>query len=274
MKRKLLITLIALALTLVLGGNGQAITYDLVDQNVQVEVTSGNTNVYGPQGAYGWWINGVYNLYSQQWWIGQPGKGQVPVASPPLALTGSAQLAPNVATFAYAGAGFTIDEIYFLLGGPVGTVTSDLGETFRLINTSNKSETFYIYLYSDFDLKGIPPGDVATISKALDQAVQVGKGLINDTVVAPNASRGEVNFYAATLTRLSGAANYHLNNVLGPLGPGDMTYAFEWDVTLTPGFSSIISVDKHVNAIPVPPSLLLLGSGLVGLLGMRRFRKG
>jgi hypothetical protein len=31
--------------------------------------------------------------------------------------------------------------------------------------------------------------------------------------------------------------------------------------------------DVSVNAVPLPPSLLLLGSGLLGLAGLRRYRK-
>jgi hypothetical protein len=35
-----------------------------------------------------------------------------------------------------------------------------------------------------------------------------------------------------------------------------------------------ISVNISVNAVPIPPTVLLLGSGLLGLVGWRRFRKG
>ena len=63
---------------------------------------------------------------------------------------------------------------------------------------------------------------------------------------------------------------YTLNDTL-TAGPGDVTWALEWDKdSLAGGNSFSVSVDNNISAVPVPPSLLLLGSGLAGLGLLRR----
>jgi hypothetical protein len=54
------------------------------------------------------------------------------------------------------------------------------------------------------------------------------------------------------------------------LGPGFHSFTFQ-ETSIPPGFN-----DGTIafEVVPVPPSMLLLGSGLLGLLGLRRFRKG
>jgi len=51
----------------------------------------------------------------------------------------------------------------------------------------------------------------------------------------------------------------------------DGTYLGFFDVTIDP-FRFIDGLE--FQGVPVPPSVLLLGSGLIGLVGWRRFRKG
>jgi len=261
MKGKFLITLIALSL--LFGGIAQA--YTLVDSGVTVTVDPVTGNVTG------WYVGGgPYNLYQQDWFVGLPRAGQSVVNSTNFTLTSSSQPTPNSANFTFKNPGvFTVDESYNLLGGDP---SSDLAEQFRLTNTSGHAIAFRVYLYTDFDLAGIPPGDTATMTNA--SAIQTGKGYNQQTGVAPFASHEEVNFWPNTLNSLTGGAAYTLNGVLGPLGPGDMTYAFEWDFTLNNGADFAVSADKQLTVIPMPSTLLLLGSGLVGLLGMRRVRKG
>jgi hypothetical protein len=62
-----------------------------------------------------------------------------------------------------------------------------------------------------------------------------------------------------------------LNDVNGPVGPGDVTWALQWDLIIPAGGSLGISKDKsrHINFVPEPSSLALAGLSAV-VLAFRR----
>jgi hypothetical protein len=62
-----------------------------------------------------------------------------------------------------------------------------------------------------------------------------------------------------------------LTGFAGPF-TGDATWAFEWDRTLAPNKSLIISKNKQIEAVPEPTALWLLGGGLLGAGLLRRKR--
>lgn len=283
MKRKFLITLMALALLgMVLApapGNATT-TYTLTDGNssVIVDSTNGIYNAAIPINGT-WLINGVYNMYQQQWFYGPTTAGQSMISDNNLTLTGSTNPALNYATFTYLNPGvFTATTVYSLIGGAPGSPNSDLSEQMRVNNISGASLTMNLYLYTDLDLGGNPAGDtVQILGPPYHDIHQYGKGLICRTVVTGNAppSIGEVNTYSNTLTSLNSGMLYTLNNTYGPISPPDATWALEWqNVVIPAGQSYILSVDENISALAVPSTALLLGSGLLGLLGLRRFRKG
>ncbi len=65
----------------------------------------------------------------------------------------------------------------------------------------------------------------------------------------------------------------NLNDVLGPLGPGDLTWAFQWDRVIGPGGSWQLSKDKSIRQfIPEPRAMagLVLGIGVLAVYVRRR----
>jgi PEP-CTERM motif len=96
---------------------------------------------------------------------------------------------------------------------------------------------------------------------------------LSETVATPGANEGEAGIAPSTLNKLNnGSSPVTLNDVMtsGPAA-GDATWAFQWDVTIAPGGSFLISKDKALD-VPEPGCLSLLSLGLVAFAA-RKFRR-
>ncbi len=229
-------------------------------------------------GQYGWLVDGVDQLYNQSFWwrVGLTG-GEAPVSA--LGLVGAgvsdsnpfSDPRPDVLAALYREADdqFEIEVSYKLRGGLAGSRTADLAETIVIRNLTASPLDFHFFQYVDFDLDAGADGD--TVWFLNDNTVMQASGAISvsETVVIPTATRRQVDFFANTVTSLLDDEPTDLNNDMGPLGPGDVTWAFQWDFVLVPHGSLIISKDKLIT--PEPTTLALLGCGLfAGLLRRRR----
>jgi len=151
--------------------------------------------------------------------------------------------------------------------GPGQTAVSGLGETIRIINHSSTVLPFHFYQYSDFHLGGLSNSMVrlgtnlrGLFNEALQQDPNVA---LTETVTTPGANHGEVGFYRTTLDRLNGGGPLTLNDNAGPVGPGDVTWALEWDFNIAPGSSVLISKDKFLSVlIPEPSAVAFVALGL------------
>lgn len=264
MKRSLHILAAALVLTFGLA---------LAPANAIDTLTSGNSTVRidptSQAGVFDWTVDGLDQLFQQAWFVGV---GTAPQRSiDTISAAQTTTLTNTFAAYTYENAATRVQTTYSLLGGSPSSHTSDLGEQFQLTNRTATSQTYHIFLYSDFDLGGQVGNQTVRIESPgdLDDAFQTltNQSFRVNTVVTPDANRGEVNTFANTLNSLNGGV-YQLNNNLGPLSPADATWALEWDVTVGPGGVFSLSVDK--NIVPVPPAVWLVGTGLLGLLGLRR----
>lgn len=229
-------------------------------------------------GLFNWAVQGQNQMYQQWFWyrLGTGNQHSIDtISAPSIVTSGTRQLSAT-----YAANNFTLSIDYLLTGGsvvaPGQNANSAISETVRIQNTSASALDFHFFNYTDFDLGGAGGSDT----------VQLGRnplGLFNDayqqntlagsaeTVTTPGANRGEADFWNNTLTRLNTIANYNLNNTTGPVGPGDVAWAFQWDLNIAPGGSAIISQDNYLSVmVPEPSILALLALGGLTCLLRRR----
>jgi hypothetical protein len=57
------------------------------------------------------------------------------------------------------------------------------------------------------------------------------------------------------------------------VGTANLTDIDRISIGIDPPRGGNVKIDDIVTFVPVPPSIVLLGSGLLGLAGLRRFRK-
>jgi hypothetical protein len=276
---------LSLAFVCVSAMSARGATLTLTDQNstVLIDPTS-------QAGVYTWNVDGVNQLFQQWFWyrIGSTGgESSIDTLSAPSGGTTSA----NSATVSYAGTNNLSAQVqYVLTGSSTGSGASDLQETITLTNTNTGSQSIplHFFQYSDFDLNGSPGGDFVQFinANAVDQYKLIGnnKEDLSETVhtVTPHlgvTQEYQGDFYANTLNSLNDSNPTTLNNtpvVGGPaLGPGDMTWAYEWDYTLPAGGTLIIGKDKAISVVPVPEpasSALFAFAGICLLIGARRWR--
>ena len=155
-----------------------------------------------------------------------------------------------------------------------------MGESIVINNTSASALDFHFFQYSDFDLGGTTGGQTVQLGKNLsglfNEALQTAPGVaFTETVLTPGANHGEAGLFNTTLVKLNDGTPTTLNDNAGPVGPGDATWAFEWDLSIAPGSSALISKDKYIQLqpIPEPSSLALISLGLAGWLIKRRRSK-
>jgi hypothetical protein len=268
-----LCSVIFVALALVLSvGPVRAAVYTLTDGN-----SSFTVDPFSQAGAYGWVVDGTSVLYQQWFWYSAGGTEASIDTLPLISATpsGAAEL-----TLLYGSTNhstgkpnnFTVSIQYTLTGEEADTFTSDVGETIAITNYSGQALPFKFFQYSDFDLSAADTVVIDPSLRFVDQYPDSTGLMVGETTDTPKPSHAEANNFSNTLTKLNtGVA--HLDDIL-TAGPGNVTWAFEWDKTLTAsGMNSalIISKDKNLAPVPtVPEPAAILGFGTILLLVGRK----
>jgi len=249
----------------------------LSDQNSSAQV-----NLSSQAGMFNWTVDGQNELNQQWFWLAVNGVNNgAPTAINNLSAPSFSTPNNRLLETTYGNANYSVEVDYLLTGSTPGSGNSDIGESITLHNTSATAQTFHFYQYSDFNLGG-GAHDVVQLGRNLrgnfDLADQqnnsgIASTILSETVATPGANHGEVALQGVTLAKL--------NNGLAPVtladnstaGPGNVTWAFQWDVTLNPGAEFLISKDKsiQIQPIPEPGSLSLISLGLFALVA-RKFR--
>jgi hypothetical protein len=208
-------------------------------------------------GVYNWTVAGINQLKQQWFWyrVGTSGPEQSinTISAPTVTLTSA-----NQANVLYGNSTFSVDITYVLTGN---TDSSGLNESIRIINNTAANLDFHLFQYLDFDLGGQAGGQSVVVNATAARATQTLLGSLarGSETASPNANHREAALFAQTLNSLNDANPTTLNDVLTS-GPGDVTFAFQWDYTIAAGGSRLIS---KIVTVPEPSALALMALGLV-----------
>jgi len=248
-----------------LHSQGQIVT--LSDANTVAQISVGNQ-----AGMYYWNVDGQNQLFQQWFWyrVGNVGgEHSIDTIGAPSITTPTA----STLNTTYANSQLSVLVKYSLTGGSLGSGISDISEQISLHNNGSTPLDLHFFQYSDFDLGGVTGGDTVSLDKdtrgyyGADQTK--GPYTLSETVVSPRATHGEAAFYNQTLLGLNDASPTTLNDNAGPVGPGDVTWGFEWDLSLGVGGTFVISKDKYLS-VPEPSAFALISVGLVVFAAIRR----
>jgi hypothetical protein len=208
------------------------------------------------------WIVDQTSYDAQQWFwyrIGSTG-GESSIDA--LGLASISQPAPNYATLTYGNTNspLIVTLTSNLIGDDPGSGSSDINELIRLKNNTASPMTLSFFEYNNYILSA---NDTVAFDN-LNHVTQYGHGDIlqenfnsgtGEGVVTGNPLH-EAALFAATRNSLNDGSPTTFTNI-DAAGPGDVTWAFEWDVTIAAGKTFTISKDKLLN-VPEPSSILLL----------------
>ena len=258
------------ALLSVLGASADrasAALLSLVDDN-----SSADFDTATPSNNYNWFVDNTDLLAQQAFWyrIGPAGP-ENSVHTLPIGVQGTTDHNfdgnPDTLFVRYNGAGFRIETSYVLDGGTPGSGESDMTEQISIINLTAAPLDFHFFQYADFDLSAAD-SIVFTNANAVQQTGAGGLRL-TETVVTPVPSHREAAFFPVTLNKLNDGLPTTLIDNAGA-GPGDVTWAYQWDFVVAPSGSFQISKDKNLAPVPEPATAGLLAIAAAALATRRR----
>lgn len=245
------------------------------DPGAGVELTDGNAKaVVDPNsqaGMYSWQVDGVEHMAQQWFWYRVGDDYERPIDT--LTLDGVDRISPGYVVFTYSHDLFTLEIKYLLTGGEPGDGQSGIGEMIRIENVSDELLDLHFFQYCDLDLTGTAGDDTVQITgdTALNTATQTdASASFSETAAVWVPGKVEVSAAGATLSHLNDDQPSELNGVVGPIGPDDVAWAFQWDFAIAEGSARTFSKNKSV--IPEPASLCLLALGSLLVVARRRRR--
>lgn len=242
--------------------------------------TSFSVDAHSQAGAFSWQVDGTEHLFQEWFWyrVGAVGRERSIDSLTFLSHTATdndADAGFDRLVIRYSHTQFFLDVEYNLSGGSSGSGVSAVTETVTITNRRPSSIAFHLFEYSNFDLTESAGDDTATLvnPSTITQTDQYGVSS-TVTVVNPTPDYYEIAAVPTTLASLNNNTPTTLSDTAPSVGPADVAFAFQWDEIILPGSTFVITKEKAIEGsvpgVPEPASLLLVGSGLIGLRCWRR----
>jgi hypothetical protein len=268
--------MVGMALVLFLGLTAAPALADLItliDENSQVQIDPSSQ-----AGMKLWSVDGT-NYDAKQWFwyrLGPNGGEQsldtLTMNGAPFLSDTNGDLVNETVNIKYTNDltnhGLNINVKFTLQGSGPGAGWSDISEQIRIENRSASTMEVHFFQYNNFILSN---GQDTVTFDSNNHVLQTGPaGQLGELVntgegVVTGFPKHEGAFVPVTLTSLNDGGPTNFLNGMAPVGPGNVSWAFQWDLTIPAGGYGIISKDKLLNVVPEPASITLLC--LSGILG-------
>ena len=251
--------------------HGQAADYTL-SHTVLGQTTSVDFNTVAGAGVSNWQVAGV-NQLNYQWFYYRVGSGGPEAPIQNISATPAVVFTPAARTLdlTYDNGSYSVRTLFQLTGGN----TPNLSEGITVHNHSGGSLDFHFFQYSDFDLFGSTGGQSVqfytnSVTGQFYRALQTGgTRTVEEKVNSANPPIGhfEANLGGATLASLTDGASTTLSDSTSA-GVGNVTFAYQWDVTIANGGSFQLS--KLLTIVPEPTVLSMVIVSIAGAVIVRR----
>lgn len=247
-------------------------------------------NTASSAGMFNWTVDGQNQLNQQWFWYRTDGGVAQPInsISAPTITTSTGATGINEVTSVYQNAQIKISIDYFLQGGGSGSGNADITESIMAVNKTGSSMNLNFYQYSNFNLLGGASHDTINIfgSPGAYNFIRQANGstALQEAVTAPDANFAEAANVGQTLNELNTALGLMLNGNT-TAGPGDVTWALQWNQALDANGSTDgsgnptdefdLTKDKSlsISVIPEPSTMTLIALGFGGLGSALRRKK-
>jgi hypothetical protein len=225
-----------------------------------------------------WSVDGVGQM-NQQEFLYRVGSG--PGAASTLDTLGTptfTQAAPSGGTAAYTGGnGLSVKVVYTLTGATYGSGQSGLGELVTLTNSTSSAMTMSLFEYANFALQGSSTGNYVQFQNrnTVDVTTAQNGNALAEKAVTITPNYRDANTASALLSELGSsslttlAVSNSSNSPSALFGPGNMAWAYEWDVTIPSNssrqFSNVLSI---AGVVPEPSICVSMLTGLLAVVGL------